>query len=66
MKRHLPAILLVLLSACALVESQTKKAAAEDAYTKAQKACASTEPTRAAVDACRARVRAEWEVDGGR
>ncbi len=55
--------------ACA--SGQEKAREAELSYAAAQAKCSSTEATREAVDACRARVREQWSVaprtaDGGR
>lgn len=55
-----------LLEACA--SSVPKSTEAEAAYFAAQTKCASTEPSREAIERCRERVREEWAVkkDGGR
>lgn len=54
------------LSACAAAHDP--RVQAEESYTGEQTKCAATEPSRAAIDACRERARIKWNVparDGG-
>lgn len=55
------------LHGCAGASDAEKAAAAESSYGAELAKCASTEPTREASQACRARVNAKWGVvlDGG-
>lgn len=56
------AFTLVGTGGCAPSSAQEKAREAEEAYSAAHKNCAATEKSREAIDDCRAKVRAEWNV----